>query len=193
MGRMAQESGMESLVAETPPARQTAAAGEGLPALSSEKRRRLTNFLFFKAFVELLFVAGLAVGLHYLSFNPHFRGWSEMHGAEVSGWAINEAAPQSRVEVQLYVDGRFVADALADKSRPDVVAAGRARDEWNGFRFELPALSEGEHEARVYVVQESGGGTLRTLRQLGKPLRFRVWEVEPGRLNVVSHGGEEKR
>jgi hypothetical protein len=87
--------------------------------------------------------------------------------------------------VQLYIDGRFVASRVADLSRPDVKAAGRALDEWHGFSFETPPLDPGEHVARVYVVHESGEGVRRTLQLLGDPKRFRV-EKETALLHVYA-------
>ncbi|HEX8473440.1 MAG TPA: hypothetical protein VF666_05375 [Pyrinomonadaceae bacterium] len=162
-------------------------------ALSPSTRRRLTHLLVAKSMLEVLFVAGLAVGLHYVFFNPYFRGWTEMNGRQVSGWAIREDEPYRRVEVQLYIDDHFAGSQIATGARPDVVRAGRARDEWNGFNFDIPTtLARGEHEARVYVVHESGGGVRRTLQQLGHPLRFRVDESDGEKTSTVAPGGEEK-
>ena len=33
----------------------------------------------------------------------------------ISGWAVNNASPWERVEVQLFIDGKFVASAIADQ------------------------------------------------------------------------------
>jgi len=129
--------------------------------------------LIGKSILEALFVAALAVVFYVTAFNTNFRGWSEMGEDRVAGWVVDESAPYSRVEVQLYVDDRFVTNGTANVSRPDVAAAGRARDEWHGFQFELPPLlAAGEHVARVYAVHESGGGVRRTLQVIGKPVRF---------------------
>ncbi len=139
------------------------------------ERARLWQLLIAKSIVEALFVAVVAVSFYYLSFNPHFRGWSDVaDSVSVAGWAVNESAPGAPVEVQVYIDGRFVGDSLANRPRPDVLKAGRSVTELCGFQFETPPLSAGEHEARVYAVQESAGGTRRTLQQIGLPLRFRV-------------------
>src|SRR5918911_3396444 len=124
------------------------------------ERARLTQLLIAKSVVEALFVASVAVSFYYLSFSPHFRGWSDVADAfSVAGWAVNESAPGAPVEVQVYIDGRFVADGLADRPRPDVLKAGRSTTELCGFQFETPPLAAGEHEARVYAVQASAGGT----------------------------------
>jgi hypothetical protein len=136
---------------------------------------RLTQLLIAKSVIEALFVAAVAVGFYYTAFSPHFRGWSDVADAKrVAGWAVNEAAPGEPVEVQVYIDGRFAGDALANSARPDVLVAGRSQTELCGFQFETPRLAAGEHEARVYAVQGSNGGARRTLQQIGVPLRFRV-------------------
>lgn len=143
--------------------------------LPPQGRRRLTNLLIGKLLLEALFVCALAVTFHFLAFHPFFRGWLDHADAQtVWGWAVDAAQPAARVEVQLYIDGRFVASRLADDARPDVLAARHANDERHGFVFATPPLAPGEHEARVYVVHESARGTRRTMQQLGAPKRFRV-------------------
>jgi hypothetical protein len=143
--------------------------------LSTAGRARLTQLLIGKSVIEALFVAVVAVGFYYTAFSPHFRGWSDVADAHrVAGWAVNEAAPYEPVEVQVYIDGRFAGDALANQSRPDVLAAGRSRTAACGFQLETPPLAAGEHEARVYAVHASNGEARRTLQQIGVPLRFRV-------------------
>jgi hypothetical protein len=136
---------------------------------------RLARYLIAKAIIEALLVGALAVAFYLTAFNPFFRGTvDEADHQHVYGWAVNERVPGQRVEVQLYVDGRFVASRMADLPRPDVRAAGRAQDERHGFSFDTPPLDPGEHEARVYVVHESGEGARRTLQLLGNPKRFHV-------------------
>jgi hypothetical protein len=145
--------------------------GDALPGALA----RLTHYLIAKAIIEALLVGALAVGFYLTAFNPFFRGTvDEADARHVYGWVVNERAPGLRVEVQLYVDDRFVASRVADLPRPDVKAAGRAQDERHGFSFDTPPLGPGEHEARVYVVHESGQGVRRTLQLLGTPKHFRV-------------------
>jgi hypothetical protein len=144
---------------------ETVASGEG--------RGRLTRYLIFKSVVELLFVVALAIGFYLTAFAPDYRGTLDHADAKhVEGWAVNLADPHGHVEVQLYIDGRFAGDGLADSARPDVLASGRAADEMHGFNFDTPALPAGEHEARVYAVHASGGGQRRTLQLIGKPFLF---------------------
>ena len=143
--------------------------------LSTADRARLTQLLIAKSVIEALFVAVVAVVFYYTAFSPHFRGWSDVADARgVAGWAVNEAAPAEPVEVQVYIDGRFAGDGVANLARPDVLKAGRSVTELCGFQLETPPLAAGEHEARVYAVQQSAGGARRTLQQIGLPLRFRI-------------------
>ena len=120
-----------------------------------------------------LAVGAYAVWAEYASFPPHFRGFGEVtRRGEVAGWAVNAASPAARVEVELYVDGRFAAHAVASLPRPDVVAAGRAADPNCGYSLQLPPLAAGAHEARVYALHAPGPAELRTLKQLGNTLHF---------------------
>jgi hypothetical protein len=145
------------------------------PALALAARRRLTTLLFAKLTLDLLFVAALAVYTHAVAFHPFFSGsLDSADGAGVRGWVVDRARPDAAVEVQLYVDGRFVADALADQPRPDVSAKGYAPDERHGFIFMPGPLARGEHEARVYAVHASRAGARRTLQQIGSAFRFNI-------------------
>jgi len=133
--------------------------------------------VLFAALACLTLAAGAyAVWTEYALFPPSLRGFGEVTPrGEVAGWAVDASDPSARVEVQLYVDGRFVAHATASLPRPDVVAAGRAEDERCGYSFALDALPEGEHEARVYALHsERFRLGPHTLKQLGNPLRFRT-------------------
>lgn len=140
-------------------------------------RRALVHLLVGKSVLEALLVAALAVAFYAVAFKPSFRGALDLaHPRSVEGWVVDASRPASHVEVQLYIDGRFVASGLANEPRPDVRDAGRAPDELHGFRFRVNVTEPGEHEARVYAVHTSGGGTRRTLQQIGHALRFRVGE-----------------
>ena len=141
--------------------------------------------LLFAALTFVTLAAGsYAVWVEYTSFPPHFRGFGEVTRAgEVAGWAVDASRPGARVEVELYVDGRFVAHGLASLPRPDVVAAGRSSEPDCGYSFPLPTLAAGAHEARVYALHATAAPELRTLKQLGDPLRFRTGadgRVAPG-------------
>lgn len=140
-----------------------------------DARARLTQLLIAKSVIEALFVGVVAVVFYYTAFSPHFRGWSDVADARrIAGWAVNEAAPHEPVEVQVYIDGRFAGDVLANLARPDVLAAGRSTTDSCGFQLDMPPLAAGEHEARAFAVHASDNGARRTLQLIGVPIRFRV-------------------
>lgn len=134
--------------------------------------------VFLAAIHLLIYCLGIISIFYYvLLFPTSFRGWPEITPYKsVAGWIVNEAAPQQSAEVELYVDDRFVAHKTADISRPDVVAAGRARTDNCGFDFDLrPLLLEpGTHVAQIYAVHKAFTTPYRTLQRIGEPLSFQV-------------------
>jgi hypothetical protein len=155
---------------------------------------RLTNILIAKSILEALFVGALAVGFYLTTFNPFFRGaLDEATAQHVYGWALDEAAPARHVEVQLYIDGRFVGTTTANLPRPDVLAAGRAADEPHGFEFKTPPLAAGEHEARVYAVFAGRDESRRTLHQIGVARKFAVASVQTEAAPVPSSAEGERK
>ena len=124
---------------------------------------------------EALLVTAVAVGFYFATTNRHLRGvLDQADSRTITGWVVDEAQPSTRVEVQLFIDEKFMADAVANEFRPDVHKAHRAEDDWHGFVFRTPPLPSGEHEARVYALYSGGAGTRRTLQLIGKPFRFRI-------------------
>jgi hypothetical protein len=138
-------------------------------------RQKLTQFLIAKSIAEALLVTALGVGFYLVVTNPNLRGWLDQADAQtISGWVVDEKSAGARVEVQLFIDDRFIENRAADVFRPDVREAQRAADDWHGFVFKTPPLAPGEHEARVYAVHRGRSTDRRTLQIVGKPLRFRV-------------------
>lgn len=137
-------------------------------------KNQLVNVLIVKSVLDTVLVATIAVVVYLNAFPPTFHGWGEavVQERSISGWAVNDADPWRRVEVQLFIDGKLVGSQLAQLSRPDVVAAGWSKSEWCGYRFAVNDLAEGRHEARVYAVHSSGDGARYTLQLLGDPIRF---------------------
>jgi len=137
---------------------------------------KLIHVLIGKAIVETVLVSVIAVGFYVSAFPPTFHGWGEaVTGTQsIAGWVANNASPWERVEVQLFVDNKFVGAQTASLSRPDVLAAGWANDEWHGYSFKCSELTPGPHEARVYAVHQSGNGKRYTLQLLGDPVVFNV-------------------
>jgi hypothetical protein len=140
----------------------------------------LVHVLIGKSIAETLLVGALAVFTFITVFPPYFHGWGELTRDGISGWVVNNAAPWERVEVELFVDGRFVGRAIANESRPDVVAAGWSRDQWHGYTFRLTSLGPGYHEARVYALHDTGSGARKSLQLVGDPIPF--FGDEPGKL-----------
>lgn len=135
---------------------------------------QLVNLLIAKSILETVLVGAFAVVVYTKLFPPTFHGWGEavVESRSISGWVVDDADPWRRVEVQLFIDGKLVGTQVAQLSRPDVMAAGWAKDEWHGYTFGLGGLSVGAHEARVYALHQSGERL--TLRMLGDPIPFEV-------------------
>lgn len=143
----------------------------------TQPRSQLVNLLIGKSILETLLVGTIAIVVYLNAFPPTFRGWGEAVECtrSIAGWAVNNAAPYERVEVQLFIDGKLYAAQVAQLSRPDVVTAGWARDEWHGYNFVVSGLAPGNHEARVYALHRSGDRF--TLQLLGDPIPF-AWPHE---------------
>jgi len=133
-------------------------------------RGRLVKLIAVKLALDLVFVCGLAVYTHAVTSRTSFEGKLEhADGLGVSGWVADLERPGAPVEVQLFLNGRFAAAALASEPAPDDSRA-RGRRAFV-LRFEPPR--SGEYEARVFAVREGGGGMRRTLQQVGEPEHFR--------------------
>ncbi len=120
-------------------------------------------------------VSAVAVAFYFATTNRYLTGvldWADRR--TVSGWAVDAGQPGARVEVQLFIDDKFMGDSVAAQFRPDVHESHRAEDNWHGFIFQTPGLPAGEHEARVYALHSSGSGSRRTLQLIGKPFHFRI-------------------
>jgi hypothetical protein len=135
---------------------------------------RLVHLLIGKSILETILVGALAVITFANILPPTFHGWGEVRDSQIKGWAVNNGSPWERVEVQLFVDGKFVATMIADDERPDVSAAGWARDQWHGYSFPLDGYTNGPHEARVYALHTSFNSSRKSLQLLGNPVAFQV-------------------
>jgi hypothetical protein len=146
---------------------------------------KLTLFhtLIAKSIAETCFVAVLALSFFFTAFPPYFRGWVEATPEAIAGWIVNDRKPFEHVRVQLYIDGNFVADGIANQSRPDVQKAGWSKDQWHGFVFAVQPLRFGTHEARVYALVSTGKSPNQTQQLVGDPMHFTV--DERGRLTEI--------
>ena len=140
------------------------------------KTSQLLNVLIGKSILETVFVSAVAVVVYMNAFPATFKGWGETIAdtKTIAGWAVNALEPWQRVEVHLFIDGKFVGKQVANGARPDVSAAGWSKDEWHGYNFVVNQLSVGPHEARVYALHPSRNGARYTLQMLGDPIKFEV-------------------
>ncbi|HKY44999.1 MAG TPA: hypothetical protein VJM50_18050 [Pyrinomonadaceae bacterium] len=138
--------------------------------------KKLVNVLIAKSILETILVGAIAVVVHMNAFPATFKGWGEAVAATqtIAGWAVNSSEPWQRVEVHLFIDGKIIGTQVAYGARPDVSAAGWAKDEWHGYNFVVNQLSVGTHEARVYALHSSRNGARYSLQMLGDPIRFEV-------------------
>jgi len=138
--------------------------------------KRLVNVLIAKSILDTILVSTIAVVVYMNAFPPTFKGWGEAvpETQTIAGWAVNASNPWQRVEVHLFIDGKLVGTQVAQGARPDVSAAGWAKDEWHGYNFFVNQLSVGPHEARVYALHPSRNDTRYSLQMLGDPIRFEV-------------------
>ena len=137
----------------------------------SSTRERIVKLVAAKLALDLLFVGAFALYTHAVTFGRRFDGALEhADGRGARGWVVDLERPGAEVEVQLFLDGRFAASAVAREPRTDTAqgaAAGTGRRSY-AFEFDRP----GEYEARVYAVREGRGGSRRTLQQVGEQRHF---------------------
>jgi hypothetical protein len=144
-------------------------------------RQRLFQFLLGKSVVEALLVTVLGVSFYLVVSNPHLRGWLDQADSQaIAGWVVDEKSAGTRVEIQLFIDDRFIESGVANTFRPDVHASQRADDDWHGFVFKTPQLPPGTHEARVYAIHRGASVERRTLQIIGKPIKFQVGALTAG-------------
>ena len=138
-------------------------------------RTTFLQLLLGKSICEGLVVTAVAAGLFLATTNSALRGWLDHADAQtISGWAVDDSNPGRRVEVQLFIDDKFIEQRIANELRPDVHQANRAADDWHGFVFKTPPLPAGEHEAKVYILHRGASFSRRTLQIIGNPIQFRI-------------------
>lgn len=130
--------------------------------------RRLVRLLVAKAALDLLFVTALALNSGYAPSGTRFEGAIDYAYTDaVRGWVTDTADAGRPVEVQLFLNGEFVASAVADKSADEGADGGRL-----AFVFKHERPQYGDRQARVYAVCPSEDGTRRTLQLLGSPVNY---------------------
>src|SRR5205823_12612920 len=101
--------------------------------MNAQSRARLIHLLLSKSIAEALLIAAVAVAFYFATTNPGLRGvLDKADQGSVSGWAVDDNDPASRVELQLVIDDKFIAGGRAHQYGPDVHAARRAADDRHG-------------------------------------------------------------
>ena len=138
-------------------------------------RRRLVKLVAAKLAIDLLFVCGLAVYTHAVTYRTGFDGELEhADGWEVGGWVVDLERPGAPVELQLFLDGHFAAATVSGEP-PTAVTEEPAEHGRRVFVFRFNQQRYGEQEARVYAVRVGRGGARRTLQQIGEA-RHITWK-----------------
>ncbi len=138
---------------------------------------RLLTAVSIKTLLEIVFVCAVVSTAAVESFHPFLRGALDIVDASVvAGWAYDPTAKDEPLQVQLFIDGAFVAADRAIEVRKDLVEAGAAAEPEHGFSFSLKStnLAPGGHTAMVYAVRTSIGGNLSLIPISKEPVRFEV-------------------
>lgn len=145
-------------------------------ATTTENRTsRLVKLLVGKLLFDLFFLIAAVVVSAYIALPPMYRGWTdEADSTHVSGWVADQLNNARKVDVQLFVDGKFIAERTADMPRPDVTQKYPTVNAACGFRFEMPQMSAGVHAVNVYAVEISKPGSPPTVLQVGKTMSVKI-------------------
>ena len=79
-------------------------------------------------------------------------------GLYLQGWTLDPETP-APIDVHVYVDGRLVQIATADRERPDVGAAFPSYGARHGFSTVVQPPLPGVHQVCVYAINVGGGTT----------------------------------
>jgi hypothetical protein len=153
------------------PVEETPRASAYEPPHAPATRRRLARLIAAKLALDLLFVGAFALYTHAVTFRHSFEGALEhIDGNGARGWVADLERPGEAVEVQLFLNGKFAAAAVAGEPLPGDSAGATPAGARRAFVFEF--RRSGEYEARVYAVRGGRGGARRTLHQIGDPQYF---------------------
>lgn len=138
---------------------------------------KLLRAIIGKAFVEIALVCVVATLAAFTTFSPQLRGAIDVADqSRVAGWAHDPQTPDMPLEVQLFIDGKFLASKLADELRDDLVKAGATSRPNHGYSFSIEGmnLSTGDHSAQVYAVRNAAGSSKILLPITSSPRKFQV-------------------
>ena len=128
--------------------------------VDSRVATRLLSAVLLKTLLEIIFVCVIVTLAAMANFHPFLRGAIDIADEKrIAGWARDPTSPDEAVQVQLFIDGDFIASMRANEQRPDLVMAGAARRPDHGFTFWIDSLrlSPGRHFVQVYSIRAALG------------------------------------
>jgi hypothetical protein len=138
---------------------------------------RLLRGVLAKAGLEIGFVCVIATLAAFQNASPLLRGALDVvEASHVAGWAYDPLTPDTALDVQLFVDERFIATQRAESVRVDLVKAGATPTAAHGFNFDLAQvpLAAGTHTAQVYAVRNAAGKNKALIPLSKTPQVFQV-------------------
>ncbi len=138
---------------------------------------QLLKAILAKSVIEILLVCAVVTMAAFSNFSPLLRGAIDLADQNrVAGWVHDPLSPEEAIEVQLFIDGRFVASTIADQRRDDLVRAKATTKPDHGFAFEIGGLKldHGLHSAQVYAVRSAAGSSKALLPISKNPLAFHI-------------------
>lgn len=137
----------------------------------------LLRAIIAKSFVEVILVCVVVSLAAFSTFSPQLRGAIDVADqSQISGWVNDPRLSDTALEVQLFIDGKFIASRLADDQREDLVSAGATTRPNHGFSFALEPfkLPAGEHSAQVFAVRDATGTSKILLPVTAEPRTFQI-------------------
>lgn len=138
---------------------------------------KLLRAVIAKSFVEVVLVCFVVSLAAFTTFSPQLRGAIDVADqTQISGWVNDPRLPDRALEVQLFIDGKFIASKLAADRREDLVSAGVTEKPNHGFSIELEPfkLPAGEHFAQVFAVRDAAGTSKILLPVTAAPRKFQI-------------------
>ena len=138
---------------------------------------KLLRAVLAKSFVEVVLVCVVATLAAFSTFSPQLRGAIDVADqVRIAGWVHDPQTPEQPIEVQLFIDGKFIGTMRADERRDDLVQTGATTQPNHGFSFSIESLNltNGEHQAQAYAVREATGANKILLPITTAPYAFRV-------------------
>ena len=138
---------------------------------------RLLGAILAKSFLEVVLVCVVATLAAFSTFSPVLRGAIDVADQhQIAGWALDPLTPDEAIEVQLFIDGKFLATKSSDERRDDLVEAGAATKPNHGFTFLLESfnLPSGNHIVQVYAVRDAVGANKSLLPLAKKPRTIEI-------------------